>query len=288
MNEDQFGTGGIKSKYDPRDHKVAGLGMAAQPFDWNKGFDIETKLGFKIPSENQGASSSCGGQAGRYYIGVLKALDIGSYERLSAKDIYSIIFYPGGGTTIKDIAKRVGDHGVTRENLISSYENNLPPSENFMENKNLSIALADSMRYAPVSAYARTDLDFDSLASAVRDNNGAVIMIHGENNGTWLSAFPKAALSNYGGWNHFLYVGKAKMINGKKYLGALNSWGAIGENDTGWQWLSEDHRIFESLVFYDKATYTYTPTKPQAVISWMTQYPWIKGFLDWLTKYHWA
>lgn len=280
--EGQFGTGGIKNTWDPRDHRVEGLGMAAEPFDWTKGYDVEEEMKTLLTSEDQGVSGSCGGQAGRYYTEVLNMLTTGSFERLSAKDPYCYIYYPGGGTTSRDIGKRIGDHGIARESAVPSYQNGQAPSEAFMEDKSVSSLLSDAVRIGLISAYAKSKLDIESIAVAVRDNHGCIITIGGQNNGTWLSQFPQPPINVQ--WRHFLYVGKVKMINGKKYLGVKNSWGNdVGIN--GWQWLSEDYPIEDSLVFYDKATYTYIPTKPQVVLSWFYQYPWVQGFIDWLSKY---
>ncbi len=282
--EGEFGHGGIPSTYDVRDHKASRLGMAVQPFDWDKGFDIEEKIGAKIITEDQGQSSSCGGQAARYYIGVLNALQTGVYTRMSAKDSYCKIFYPGGGTTIRDIGKQVGNHGLAREVSVPSYQGGNAPTEWFMESTSVSDVVGDSVRFAPVSAYARPKLDIDSIAAAIRDNNGVIVRINGENNGTWLSSFPKPPGSKV--WSHFMYGGKARLINGKRYIGLKQSWGKdVG--DEGWQWLGEDYPFQEALVFYDQATYTYVPSTPQKVVSWMQAYPWIRGFLDFINKYKW-
>lgn len=281
--EGKFGHGGIKSSWDPRDHKVERLGMATEPFDWDKGYDVEEELKMQLLTEDQGQSGSCGSQAARYYTEALNALATGKFARLSAKDSYCYIYYPGGGTTSRDIGQRIGDHGIAQEFYVPSYMNNgLAPSEAFMEDKTASSVLSDTARIGLISAYARSKLDIESLAVAVRDNHGCIILIGGQNNGTWLSQFPQPPVTEQ--WRHFLYVGKIKMINGKKYIGVKNSWGNnVGIN--GWQFISEDYPIHESLVFYDKATYTYIPTKPQIVLSWFYQYPWVQGFIDWLSKY---
>ena len=56
--------------------------------------------------------------------------------------------------------------------------------------------------------------------------------------GTWLSPFPKPPAKRV--WGHWLYAGKAKLIDGKKYIGVLNSWG-IDTGEKGWQWIGEDY-----------------------------------------------
>jgi len=83
--------------------------------------------------------------------------------------------------------------------------------------------------------------DIDKLAQTIRDRGGFIMGVYGENNGTWLSSFPKKPKNNKNCWAHWLYFGQAKLINGKKYLGFKNSWGAIGENSTGWQYIPEEY-----------------------------------------------
>lgn len=251
MNEQDFGKGAFLSPIDKRDFSYKGF--SAIPYDWSKSFDV----GINLTIKNQGQSSSCGGQAGSYYDTVLKALN-GNTDERSAKFIYSQIFVPGGGTYGRSICDLLVNKGCAKEALTPSYEANLPPSEAFMENKAdiTPQAYADAST-AEALAYTSVPVNIDSIAQAVRDNNGAVILLRGENNGTWLSAYPKPATT--GEWNHFLYIGKCKMENGIKYLGVLNSWGdTVGEK--GWQWLSEGHIkwIMEcrTLVFKSKFQFT--------------------------------
>ena len=235
--EGQFGHGAIEKKLDLRDQK---LGSASAPFDWSSGYDIETALGavfnrsFVTPTKNQGQSYSCGGQAGSYLEATLKALGIGSFDEKSAKYIYSQIFYPTGGSTLRDVLNLI-TRGVASESQVVSYEAGNPPSETFMRDTSHNSGTNASTSLA--TGYAFVHPDIESVAQAVRDNHGAIILIQGQDNGTWLSATPKAPVEAV--WAHFLFCGKAKLINGKKYIGVHNSWGNIGEN--GWQWISEDY-----------------------------------------------
>lgn len=241
---DIFGKGAIDKKLDLRDHQ---LGMAPVPFDWNGGYDIEKvlgaitdKAGFSTPTKNQNGSYSCGGQSGSYLEATLSTLNIGSFEEKSAKHIYSQIFYPQGGTTLRDVLNLIVNRGVGAESRVVSYENGNPPSEAFMRDTSQNAgagALSKGVGYAFVSP------DIDTVASAIRDNHGAIILIKGSDNGTWLSGFPVSPKLDSNGkpvWAHFLYCGKAKLINGTKYIGAHNSWGSVA-GDNGWQWISEEY-----------------------------------------------
>jgi hypothetical protein len=97
----------------------------------------------------------------------------------------------------------------------------------------------DEAKNLLAGAYATVNTDIDSVATALRDMNGVVIGVDGANNGTWNSMYPNPPKDGQSQWHHWLFVGKAKMINGKKYIAVLNSWGNVG--DMGWQWLSEDY-----------------------------------------------
>lgn len=240
--EENFGKGAVHDKVDLRDYKWSDIGAASMPFDWNVGYDIETSGA--IPSKNQGNSYSCGGQAWSYYMAVLKGGD----ER-SAKFIYSQTFAAGGGSSGRDNSNIVIKQGDSKESLCTSYENGATPSEAFMQRPQdiTPEAKADATNDKALS-YAMVNASIDDVAQAIRDNKGCIVLIHGQNNGTWTTAFPLAPDPANGNqlWSHWLYCGKAKMIDGKKYIGAKNSWGDVGEN--GWQWLSEDH--FKGAIQY--------------------------------------
>lgn len=131
--------------------------------------------------------------------------------------------------------------GWAREAILPSYQNGNPPGEAFMQRSQdiTDEVRADAMK-AKALSYANVGLNIDTIAQATRDNKGCIIGIVGSNNGTWSSAFPKPPTASQDRWYHWLYVGKAKMINGVKYLGVHNSWGtAAGEE--GWQWISEEY-----------------------------------------------
>lgn len=259
MVEKRFGTGAHKNKLDLRDHKWEHLARALEPFDWEKGYDIEVELQkklnnphFRIPVKNQGQSSSCVGQASAYYESVQDAFEKGVYTEKSARDAYSQIFYPGGGSSTRDALNLLIKKGVCKESLLKSYQGNEPPSESFIENRTdaSTITVNDALT-SKGTAYATIgNKSFDGYAQAARDNHGMLITVSGQNNGTWFLEFPKIPYTSE--WKHELYVGKAKMINGKKYIGVLNSWGTdVG--DSGWQWLGEDYLPYTDSggVIYD-------------------------------------
>lgn len=87
------------------------------------------------------------------------------------------------------------------------------------------------------------NLDMDSIATAIKNNNGVILGISGMNNGTWLSADPLPPTTMTGTWGHWVFAVGYCMRNGKRAIKFINSWGSsVGEN--GYQYLSEDYLPF--------------------------------------------
>lgn len=232
--EGEYGHGALPLKRDLRDHKYRKLAMASQPFDWTVGYDAEKS---PTPSKDQGSSSSCGGQSAAY----LEALTRPLFSERSAKYVYSQIFYPPGGTTLRDIFKFLVKSGAAAEAAVPSYRNGIAPDETFMRDRSHNDAAAASALEYIAAGYAFVDPDIESYAQAIRDNGGAIMQVNGQNNGTWLSAQPvpppRGAKKP---WSHFMVCTGAMMRNGVKVIKVHNSWGdKTGEK--GYQYISEDY-----------------------------------------------
>ncbi len=241
-----FNPGGFEDRIDNRDFMFDEVGGAtADIFDWNLGVDVEDSLPQKLVVKDQNGSYSCGGQAWAYYAEVLEALVTGTYEPRSAKFLYSQTYVPNGGSRGRDNADIFVNQGVCREALLSSYENGNSPSEAFIT-RSQDIEDADRMdaKLSRASAYAQTGTDIDSIALAIKMNHGVVLGVDGENNGTWNSEFPVPP--NTIVWRHWIFAIGAKIINGKKHIKVINSWGTAAGKE-GRQWLSEDY--FKEHVF---------------------------------------
>lgn len=258
LAEDRFGHGAHKSKLDVRDRKWKKIAMASQPFDWNVGYDIETLVP-PAPTKDQGQSSSCGGQSGSYIMANAAGLNTKKLNELSAKFIYSQVFYPnGGGTTARDVLNLLVKKGDCLEAVLSSYQNGAPPSEAFMEDKSgIGPTQISDAGVTRATGYASVAVNIESAAQALRDNGNVLILIKGQNNGTWLGAVPIAPANETALWAHFLAGGKARILpSGQKAIGVHNSWG-LHAGLNGWQWVTEDYfksgYITEVWTLYDTA-----------------------------------
>lgn len=232
--------GGLPYEAKPTDFDYGPIGSASAPFDWTKGYDVEDETG-KLYVDDQ-SPTSCGGHAFSKYVSAQKAVRTDNLSRRSAKFIYNhtAVIQDGSplGSNIDTNARFVKNSGDALETLCPSYQGTHVASDDFMLAHDITPqATLDGMQNRSKS-YAYVPVNMDSFAQAIRDNAGLVILLGGENNGTWYSKFPKPP--TYRQWGHFVYAGRARMIDGKRYIGILNSWGAtVGEN--GWQWLGSDY-----------------------------------------------
>lgn len=253
LTENLFGHGGIPDTVDSRDHHYSDIAGASAPFDWNVGYDIEAELPRKIPVKNQGQSFSCGGQAWSYFMEILEAIDSKTFEERSAKFIYAQTFVKGGGSAGRTNCDLVSKQGDAMESVLSSYSAPGVTSEAWMTQvSDITPNVRENAKLSQSKGYANPFIQIDSLAQAARDQKGVIIGVYGQNNGTWTSAYPQPPKTN-DTWGHWLYIGKAKIVNGKKYLGVLNSWGGdVGE--WGWQWLGEEYLpyFFQAWTLYYK------------------------------------
>ncbi len=246
-----MGKGGIPSPIDSRDYQFDAVAMAAPPFDWFLGHDIETTVN-KLPVKNQQATSACGGYA---WASLSYVLDQSNREEKSEKFIYAQTHAPGGGSNGRVNCDLLRTKGVCKKTLCPEP---FPLTESAITTNDITAdAFLDALTNKEKS-YLNVDVNIDTVAQAIRDNGGVIIGIAGQNNGTWVSEFPKKPVNptEQNIWRHWVYAGKAKLIDGKKYIGILNSWGE-GVGDHGWQWISEDYFIQSYFYIFEIWTMTY-------------------------------
>ncbi len=248
ITENGHFTGGIPSSKDDRDYTYTTLGSATIPFDWDTGFDIEKVVG-TMPVKDQLQSYSCGGQAWASYS---YALDTTNREEKSAKYIYCQTHIGHGGSAGRDNCGICKTQGVATEALCASS----PAIESFMTTDDRTPEAIADAKTNKEKYYAMVNKNIEEVAQAIRDCNGVVLGIYGQNNGTWLSKYPVPPQGS-DVWAHWVYAGKAVLINGKKYIGFLNSWGK-GVGEKGWQYVSEDY-FSTQWGFFEIWSMTYDP-----------------------------
>ena len=107
-------------------------------------------------------------------------------------------------------------------------------------------------------SYIQVKANIDTIAQAIQDNNGCCIAFYFENNGTMRTEFIKPPINQT--YAHWVYCGKVKMINGKKHIGFINSWGKRTGKD-GWQWMSEDYFVNGNVWYGWTLAWDYKPAK---------------------------
>ena len=247
--ETNLGKGLVPDVQDDRDKRyedVLGAGPVMTDAEWKQGFDIEKVLKIKIPFKNQCSSLSCVGQGFSYYLGVINSKEVGFYDEVSAKGIYSQIFLPGGGAQLRDAAKLAVKFGALLEKALTSYKSAGLTDEDFMrDNSWITPELTELAKILQAKEYrSMSGLNIDYFARAIKDNLGCVGGVGGQNNGTWASNEPKPPVSD-AGWYHCLFFGKFGVDEKGKYIATPNSWGTRNEIDPlhpdDWQKLREDY-----------------------------------------------
>lgn len=243
----KFGTGCYADQLDLRDRKYDEVVAAETPMtdkEWQDGFNIEKELDFELPIKNQNGSSSCTGQAWSYYAGILNLVETKTYKEVSAKAIYSQTYLTQGGAYLRDGARLIVNWGALLENVVMSYENNKPPSENFMRDLLWKNEITDKMaktlqakEYRVITACDNMDI----FARAIKNNYGVVGGLYVGNSDSWGTNEPKPTARDGG---HALYYGKFGIDELGKYIATPNSWGRRSTDilhQDGWQKLRQDY-----------------------------------------------
>lgn len=234
-----FNPGCLPDPVDKRDRKFEDVAMGAALVDWSKEFRVDKSLGFNFIIENQNGSLSCVGQAVSKYGEVLNFVEELKIVDLSPKSIYGQIFIPAtGGAYIRSGMAVPVNVGIAEEKDVPSYEYiqmsyglvKNPPTEDFMRDFTLTDDLRAKMKRYKAKEYRSIgNANFDLIATAIRDNNGAVTGFNGSNEGwfskeayeTGIVVPPKPGESV---WGHAIFlIGYGQDERGK-YVLFINSW----------------------------------------------------------------
>lgn len=224
MNIENFGKGAIIDIPDIRDYKFEEI-MGA--IELPEEYCVLDELPYQIKVEDQNGSLSCVGQAWSKYIEVLNYFDEKKERDASAKFVYSRIFQPQGGASIRDGAGVCVDIGVCQEQFDLSYENGVAPSEQYMRIKNETKEVLDNAKVYQSKEYRTIwhQENIETIKQAIYANKGVVSGFKGDNEG-WKATdgivYPPKSLSP---WAHAVYLVGWKKINGEDHIIILNSWG---------------------------------------------------------------
>lgn len=249
LDDPNFNPGAVRETPDSRTVTVSSLlnagVMGASQVDWEKGYDVEEELGFRFPITNQESSLSCVGQSWRYYAQILEYVEAKKFTKLSARDVYSQIFFPQGGSSIIEGAKVLTKKGIAEADTMPEIS---PITEQLMRSRidattgSINRALRyQAKSYAIIPSFADVDRAMTEAAIAIQQNYGAVTGADGTNPG-WRE--PKGIVrppqTGESMWGHAIYACGFGMVNGKRAIKFKNSW-TDAWGDKGYGWLTEDY-----------------------------------------------
>lgn len=253
MDIQEFGKGGLIKKLAIRDYRLEVM-PAAGAFPSN----FEIIYGGKI--KHQDGSGSCVSQATAYYAEVLNFKETGKWVDLSPKFLYAQV-HTGYGSYVKDNVALLCSRGITTENLLSSYINGNPPSEQFMTRKEDITANAyDAALEFIARTYVTWDkMNIDSYKQAIMTGNGCIVVAHG-NNYLWQNAnimLPDNPQQMT--WLHGIYL--TGWDDNRKAFKFINSWGSNwGQGGYGYlpySYLAKGY-LYNPMTIVDLPNGTYT------------------------------
>ena len=221
--------GAIPNPKDSRDFVLGDIPYTPDPNapSWEEGFDNETEYG-QLKREHQGSSLSCVGQGWSKYAEMLNIMETRTNIDLSARFIYSQIFLNQGGAYIRDGARIITKQGDAPQIDVPDYMNGANPTESFMRG-------SEGVEDARIIANTYKSLKYVWLdADKVNEDMRQIIWQYG------------GFVSGYNG--HCMYASAYGMVNGKKAIKFINSYG-VGSD----QWVTEEdsHRLYDITFLVD-------------------------------------
>ncbi len=244
----KFHTGGITHWWGK--HKFDNLfrpkvGRATAPYHWDTGI----QRNYSAPIKNQYQASKCGGELVSQFMQIYRTVILGlPFEELSADSFYSQEFAQGGGMSLSAVQSGALANGIAKitdvpepVNCTEQQAESLAWMKNVLPNQLIYLGL--KMVFLPIT--------MDDLAWAVDKYGAFCWMIRGQDNGTWLSPFPKPP-TNSNTWAHFM-TSCPSIPAGLNKLPVYNSWGATC-GDNGVQYFDQEY--INSGYIYSAFTFT--------------------------------
>ncbi len=253
MNENLFGKGSLDRPEDflkPEAPQHSEIAAAFQPAPWDEKNEFQFDT---YPKRDQGVKSDCVLYSAAKALAIDELSENGKWRELSPDHVYPYIVVPGGGSRSQDAMKFIADNGMTLEHLYPSDPLTEDQAADPKATEPGGIA-TDAKIIAKVykpSRFIECAADFETIASILYSfkrqgvKKGVMITIVGQNNGTWLSAFPRipSSASKAALWYHRIVITDFGILSGRKVLAFDNSWGTIPGNH-GQQFLTEDYQPF--------------------------------------------
>lgn len=246
--EKQFGKGAADRPQDffqERSWRHEEIAGAFRPAIWKekKMYDF-----FTYPKRNQGGQSSCVPYVLAKQLAVDELSENGVWRELSPHSLYPYVVVPGGGSSSLGATKLATKQGMTLETLLKT--DGLSEAEARMDDGYVTDAKQVALVYKP-SSYIEAGSDFETIASILQGHRDqgikkvVAVTVIGQNNGTWLSAFPTIPKNptEQNVWYHRITITDFGILNEKKVLAFDNSWGDIPGNK-GQQFLTQEHESF--------------------------------------------
>jgi len=209
---------------DPRDYLITEQALGASQVVWKPDYTPST-----LTFWDQGQSLSCVAASTSEYG---EKVDGGVYSK---RDLYSRIFFPGGGAYIRDgILQRIKGQALEKD-----VPDPLPPTEAEMR------TTSPATRQIPdQDGFLIADHTIDGIAAAIDRYNGVVFGLNGTNQG-WVDELnPRPPASGEAQWGHALFAEQYHLHNGVKCILAVSSWiPQAGTNHPDYHHIKEDYFV---------------------------------------------
>lgn len=203
------GKGALPDSLDERDLRAEPV-LGAIPIDWTKQFLLPNP-----GDEDQGQSESCVAQAWSYYHTQIHAAN---YSR---RDLYSRIFQPAGGASIRDGGKEIVNNGQdTRDHMPDPTPETEMGMRDASGRNTAGEAAHKELNYAVVASPTP-----DAIAAALQAFKGAVFGVTGSDPAWKDMLNPVPPSPGEATWGHALYaMGYHTHSDGQKCIIAKSSW----------------------------------------------------------------
>jgi hypothetical protein len=202
---DILGKGLLPQPPDQRDYNAAFLTAGAAPVDFQKGSGLS-----RPPGTNQGTSDCCVGEAASSYHWQLRK------KRYAVRSVFAYIAQ-SYGAYLRDGVKQIVEHGQ------QLFEQIPDPSPKTASNMRMKAGLDSSLAAAEkeLRYYSLPD-SIEAIAQAIRDLNGSLFGVFGDNIG-WRDIDNPLPPENFE-WAHALYGVDYHVHDGQKCIIAHSSW----------------------------------------------------------------